>query len=357
MSEHLRQAERGILARSDFDALLAELTARGYRIIGPVVRDAAIGYHDISCARDLPVGWSDEQQGGRYRLQPRDDASVFGFTVGANSLKPFLLPSQVSLWQAERQDRGWKILNRQAKTARPLAFVGVRACDLAAVAIHDRVLRDGTHADPTYCARRDGSFVVAVNCAQAASTCFCTSMGTGPRAVAGFDLALTELLDPDRHVFVVEAGSDAGRDVLAALPSAAATAADIDAAVAVSARAAAQVGRKLNTEGLPALLAASAEHPSWNEVALRCLSCGNCAQVCPTCFCTTATDCADLSGGFVERTRRWDSCFSVEYAHIHGGSVRPSTRARYRQWLTHKMGTWLAQFGSSGCVGCGRCIT
>jgi sulfhydrogenase subunit beta (sulfur reductase) len=80
-------------------------------------------------------------------------------------------------------------------------------------------------------------------------------------------------------------------------------------------------------------------------------------MVCPTCFCTSVEDSTDVDGDGVVRVQRWDSCFTVDYSYIHGGSVRSSDRSRYRQWMTHKLSTWFDQFGSSGCVGCGRCIT
>jgi Fe-S oxidoreductase len=80
-------------------------------------------------------------------------------------------------------------------------------------------------------------------------------------------------------------------------------------------------------------------------------------MVCPTCFCATVEDATDLTGSATERRRVWDSCFSQEFSYIHGGSVRTSAGARYRQWITHKLATWHEQFGVSGCVGCGRCIT
>jgi hypothetical protein len=79
--------------------------------------------------------------------------------------------------------------------------------------------------------------------------------------------------------------------------------------------------------------------------------------VCPTCFCSTVEDTTDLSGEVATRTRVWDSCFTLGHSYIHGGSVRPTTATRYRQWLTHKLDTWWDQFGTSGCVGCGRCTT
>ena len=88
----------------------------------------------------------------------------------------------------------------------------------------------------------------------------------------------------------------------------------------------------------------------------RCLTCGNCTMVCPTCFCTTTEDVTDLTGDHAERWRHWDSCFDLDFSYLHGGPCAPRARSRYRQWLTHKLGTWHDQFGSSGCVGCGRCI-
>jgi Fe-S-cluster-containing hydrogenase component 2 len=113
----------------------------------------------------------------------------------------------------------------------------------------------------------------------------------------------------------------------------------------------------MDVTGLPELLARNLEHPRWDDVASRCLACANCTMACPTCFCSTVEDTTDLTGDHAERWRSWDSCFTMDFSHVHGGSVRTSTRARYRQWLTHKLSTWHAQFGTSGCVGCGRCIT
>jgi len=152
-------------------------------------------------------------------------------------------------------------------------------------------------------------------------------------------------------------GSTAGAALLARVGAEAASPPDVEAAEAVVAHTAAHMGRKLETAGLKELLQASPEHPRWDEVAARCLGCANCTMVCPTCFCTTVEDTTDLTGTEATRTRRWDSCFTLEFSHVHGGSVRTSTKARYRQWMTHKLAHWIDQFGSSGCVGCGRCIT
>ena len=232
----------------------------------------------------------------------------------------------------------------------------MRACEIVAIDVQDRVLRDGAYADADYAARREQIFILAVHCGSPSGTCFCVSMGTGPRAKAGFDLAATEVLAPE-HVFVVEVGSEAGRVILDRVPSRAATPDEQDAADRTVDEASAHMGRTMDTTNIRDLLMENLEHPRWDEVADRCLGCANCTLACPTCFCTSVEDTSDISGDEATRTRRWDSCFTLDFAYLHGDGVRPSLRGRYRQWLTHKVATWHDQFGSSGCVGCGRCIT
>ncbi|MBB5373102.1 4Fe-4S dicluster domain-containing protein [Acidocella aromatica] len=343
-----------VLAPEALQDLISALAATRV-VLGPVRRDGAIVYDEISRLDDLPAGWTDRQEAGQYRLEPRTDAALFGYAVGPHSWKQFLLPPREVLFTTRQTADGLDFLPPPAEE-RTYAFIGVRACELAAIAVQDKVLRDGPYADTAYAARRENAFIVAVNCGTAAPTCFCASMNTGPKAAAGYDIALTELLD-GRHEFLAEAGSEAGEALLAALPSRPASAGDLAAAEAVTVNTAAAQTRALNTENLPAQLAAAANHPHWQEVAQRCLSCGNCTMVCPTCFCTTVADHTDLTTADAQRVRSWDSCFTLDFSYLHGGSVRQSTAARYRQWLTHKLSTWVEQFGTMGCVGCGRCIT
>ncbi|GBD01536.1 Anaerobic sulfite reductase subunit A [bacterium HR18] len=351
-------ASRWIVERSDFDALLEALGQRGFTLIGPHVRDGAIVYSPIQRSEDLPIGWTDEQDGGLYRLHRRNDAALFGYAVGPHSWKQFLFPPRLRLWQAHRNGTGGHFEIHEAPLPEtPYAFIGVRACELAAIRIQDRIFLEGPYVDPYYQALRERLFVLAVNCTEPAGTCFCASMGTGPEARAGFDLSLTEVLTENRHYFVVTVGSEAGQAVLADVPHRLATADEIAAANALLAEAATRMGRQLDCQHLKERLYASYEHPHWDAVAQRCLSCANCTMVCPTCFCHTVEEVTDLTGQTAERVRQWDSCFSVEFSYIHGGSVRQSTRARYRQWLMHKLATWVDQFGTMGCVGCGRCIT
>jgi ferredoxin len=355
MTTTLQAGDRVIVSVPALGSLLQALSDDGHQLVGPTVRDGAIVYAEIAGLEDLPTGWTEVQEAGTYRLRRRGDDALFGYALGPQSWKQFFFAPRVRLWQAQRAGGGFTIVEESGSPPR-LALIGARSCDLHAIAIQDRVfLREGAE-DPDYAARRAETFVVAVNCGQAGGTCFCVSMKTGPRVTAGFDLTLTELLDVP-HRFLVEVGSVRGAALLGRVAYAPAPSADRVAADEIVERTARLMGRTLDTGGIKELLYGSYEHRRWDDVAARCLACANCTLVCPTCFCATVEDVTDLTGDHAERWRRWDSCFTLEHSYLHGGSVRTSTRARYRQWLTHKLATWIDQFGSSGCVGCGRCIT
>ena len=334
--------------QSFFDAL----TGRGYTIVGPTIDQEAIVYGHLKSADDLPHGWTDVQGPGTYRLARRDDDALFGYVVGPHSWKQFLFPPAATVAAADRTANGWT-MSTPAEEAPKYAFLGVRACELAAIRVQDRTFLDGPYVDPIYAARRKQALIIAVNCTQAAPTCFCTSMGTGPRVTQGYDLALTELSEG----FVVEIGSDRGAELVAALDTQAIDDQKLSDAQAARQRAVDQITRKMDTDGIRDLLLGNLEHPRWDEVATRCLSCTNCTMVCPTCFCSSVKDMTDLQGDRVERQRQWDSCFTFDFSFMNGGVVRNQIRSRYRQWLTHKLASWIDQFGTSGCVGCGRCIT
>ncbi|HEX6985244.1 MAG TPA: 4Fe-4S dicluster domain-containing protein [Planctomycetaceae bacterium] len=339
------------LSREGLAALLTELRRRGYTVVGPTVDQGAIVYDEIDGVDRLPQGWTDEQAAGRYRLVRREDDAWFGYVVGPQSWKRFLFPPSSTLLTADRESGTWAFRAPEGPPPR-YAFLGVRACELAAIAVQDRVFLGGPYQDPIYRARREAAFLVAVNCTQAAGTCFCTSMGTGPRCTAGFDLALTETAAG----FVVEVGSDAGADLLAALSPRPAETAELAAAGQARRRAVEQIERRFDATGVRDLLLGNLDHPRWDDVATRCLSCTNCTMVCPTCFCSSVAEARDLAGDRVERRREWDSCFNPGFSYMNGGVVRNDVRSRYRQWLTHKLASWHDQFGTSGCVGCGRCI-
>jgi NAD(P)H-flavin reductase/NAD-dependent dihydropyrimidine dehydrogenase PreA subunit len=346
-------ARRGFLPRADLDRLLALLHEDGRTIIGPLVRDGAIVYDEVRSIADLPAGWTDEQAPGRYRLTHTESERLFDFTVGPQGWKRYTQPPRVPLGTAARHN-GEVRFEPAAPEPRRLAFLGVRACEIAALLVQDRALAAGPFVDDDYRARRQNALVVGVQCTRAGATCFCSSMGTGPEVTNGHDLVLTELDDG----FLVDAGSQAGARLLAQLGAEPATAEqEAGAANGVASARAAMAGQGVANEGLPARLMDRLDHPRWIEVADRCLACANCTMVCPTCFCTSVGAISDLDGAVTKSERRWDSCFNGDFAKVAGGNFRPRRQDRYRQWLTHKFATWHEQFGTSGCVGCGRCIT
>lgn len=341
------------LPHERFQELLDTLRRAGYSVVGPTLRDGAILYTRLEAATDLPTGVSDQQRPGTYRTAVGDGRRRFAWANGPQALKPYLFSPRETLWRARRREDGGLEFDSADEEHPPLAVIGARACDLAALDLQDKHFLHGGYSDAGYARRRGSLFIVAVHCSHPAETCFCASTGDGPRATFGFDIALSELDDG----YVGEAGSERGAAILGGLRLADATAEQIGASEEQSRRAEAAQRRTLPGRNLQATLFANLAHPRWEDVAERCLSCGNCTSVCPTCFCHAEMDVPSLEGASTEHVREWDSCFTRGHSYIHGLTVRPDTRTRYRQWLTHKLGGWHAQYGRSGCVGCGRCIT
>jgi sulfhydrogenase subunit beta (sulfur reductase) len=349
----MENTERGYLPRPQLVQLLTTLTGLGYRCIGPTVRDGAIAYEVLHGVGDLPVGVRVDQQPGSYRLESTRHVRYFDWANGAQALKPWLFSARECLWTAQRSADGRLSFTEQAAQGELTAVIGVRACDLAALGLQDsHFLAEGA-VDAWYAERRRRLLLVAVNCTQPAATCFCASTGDGPSAQAGYDLVLDELDEG----FLIAAGSETGRRILARLPVSAPSDAQQGAAREATVQAAARQTRTLPARNLQALIFGNLGHPRWEDVAARCLSCGNCTSVCPTCFCYREAEQPSLDGIASRHIREWDSCFTQGHSYIHNFTIRPDTRLRYRQWLTHKLGSWHEQYGRSGCVGCGRCIT
>lgn len=350
--------EQRFLPREELPQAVKLLQQEGYTVIGPVVVDGVVMLRPISTADDLAHGLCDEQSAGHYRLIPGDAEQSFEYVVGPDSPKRYLFPPTQRLFKMCVEDGQMKLVAGPPQPPK-LAFFGVRPCEMAAMRVQDRVFGATgpstfrCEAESYYQATRRAAVTLVVNCTRPGGTCFCHSMGTGPEATEGYDLALTEL----RGGFLIKAGTPAGTDLLGKLPTRDASAAELELADLKLKQAREHMGRRLDTEGLPEALHQGLEHPHWDEVAKRCLGCANCTMVCPTCFCSSVQDSTELSTGDVTRTRQWESCYTHEFSYTTAGPVRNTIRGRHRHWLRHKLSTWWEQFGTSGCVGCGRCIT
>jgi len=353
---HLEIGATVAIQKPALEDILLSLRNQGYETVGPKVKDGSVVYTALSSMQDLPKGYISEQEAGTYRLIFTGHADYFRASPGPHTWKQFFFPPRTELTRFQRDTHHPKNWSVDQKPVRPPAYalIGVRPCELEAIHIQDRVFLREDYKDPFYRARRERAFILLVNCSEPVETCFCTSMGIGPRAKEGFDLALTELDD----VFLIEIGSETGRMIVANLPWEAASAFWIQEANHKLDAACQNIVRTMPaSEVLIERLMNDLDHPRYDDVARRCLSCGNCTLVCPTCFCWDTQELNTMNGQVAHRERVWDSCFNPEYSYVFGGNTRPTTRVRYRQWITHKLATWHHQFGTSGCVGCGRCIT
>jgi ferredoxin len=340
---------------TQFQSLLDILINAGYRLFGPTIRNNAIIYDEIRSAQDLPIGWTDEQEAGYYRIKQRDDQAYFGYNLGQQSWKQYLFPPQEKLWSVSKTGSKLQIL-KEMPNQEKMAFIGVRSCELHAIFVQDKVFNHRLAIYEQYQQRRENTFILALNCTTVARTCFCASMNTGPLIKEGYDLALTEIMDSERHDFIISIGSALGESICKPLALPTASQADIDCALNLVEGTKNQMIRQVDNAHIHEVLNNSWNSSRWDEVAQRCINCANCTLVCPTCFCSNHEDKVSLDDTHIERWQSWDSCFNLSHSYIHGGSIRTSAQSRYRQWLTHKFGTWWDQFGVSGCVGCGRCI-
>lgn len=344
-----------VLEYEALDKLLAQLRDDGYAVIGPRLVDGVVKYLPVSSLADLPRGVFDRLGPGHYLTEETDSPHLFAYTPGPEGLKPYLYPSREVVYTAAGDENDFK-LEIPSKDYPRYAFLGVRPCDLHAVAILDKVLMDGPHPDPGYTARRSAACFIAVNCSHPADTCFCESTGTGPGMRGLADMALTEVVHDSQSIYGLECFTPTGNTLLNSVARRDATPDEYRAIEQVKTNAREQLQRGININEVRDALLAYGQESHWDDVAKRCLACANCTMSCPTCFCNTMEDTTNLTGSEATRTRVWDSCFTLDFSYIHGGSIRESGGARYRHWITHKLGTWREQFGTGGCVGCGRCI-
>ncbi|MEM4648768.1 MAG: 4Fe-4S dicluster domain-containing protein [Nitrososphaerota archaeon] len=324
-------------------ALFKAVTSRGYRVIGPKLVDSAIRLEILTRFDEIPYGYGDEQAPGYYRV-----ASNGGrFRNGPDSPKRFLYPPELLLFVI-KPDLSVEYPSLEfVKTA----FFGIKPCDLAAISIMDGV--QGELGDEYYRKVRKYLLLIVENCVEPGGTCFCATMGTGPFAFKGFDIAYTRI---GNGAVIFQPGSDLGVDVLSELNLRPAEDEQVDRFRELMLEASKRARAEFTLENLPETLEMGMDSEVYRKTAEKCFGCANCNMVCPTCFCFDVLDEPELDGS-AKRVRIWDGCHSYSYAQVAGGHFRKSLYARYRHWVLHKFVYWLRQFGTFGCVGCGRCIT
>lgn len=332
--------------------LLDNIHNHGYRCIGPQVRDGAIIYDSLNSIEQLPYGKTDRQSAGSYTLENTPDKKFFDWANGPQAIKPLLFRPREKLWQSTKSDDGTICFSGSDTSAEPTVFFAARACDIAALQLHDQHFLQQQFIDPYYQAHREKLLIIAVNCSSPADTCFCHSTGDGPFVKQGADIILTEL----DNGFLVKAETSQGDTLLEKIDLKYITA-DQSAELTRIEEKAQKQKRQLPDFDIKNRLLNELDNDTWHDIATNCLSCGNCTSVCPTCFCHSENDIPSLDGQTSEHYREWDSCFGQGHSFIHGITIRSETSQRYRQWLTHKFSSWHDQYGRSGCVGCGRCIS
>ena len=341
------------ILRTGLQALIDNLRQADYQCLGPVELDDVIQLRPIHDLGQLPQGVRNLQEPGRYQLQHSGDARLFSWNHGPQGLKPLSFAVEEALWSESRSETGELKIKSNLPDIGPTAVLGIRACDLAALSIQDRHFLGGEYPDPHYQARREQLLLIGVDCAESAQTCFCASTGDGPALDGRVDIGLAELNDG----YLIWAGSENGRPWVDQLAGQAATDDQLAAMLQATTRAAEVQTRRLPAEQKLIQLYQRLDHIHWQDVAKRCIACGSCTEVCPTCFCYAMEHRMALDGQNADMLRRWDSCFSPTYSDMGHFQVRSGIDQRYRQWLTHKLAGWQEQLGRSGCTGCGRCIT
>jgi len=315
-----------LLPKEQIDRLIETLSS-SHKVFGPVRKGVECAFGPITTAKDL---WLD-------------------YPTTILPPKKFFTPPRETILTFQKE----KILGVEDMIPEERQIMlGVHACDIGSFTFLDRVFL-GFRSDPRYLRRRNNFLVFALTCKEVIDTCFCQSMGTGPVAPPGYDVLITDI----GARYLLETATNEGERLLKPLGLQEAGAEDFEAKRGCLESLKGQFKKSVDRARIIDLAFNSQEHPVWKKYSGICLACGQCAMVCPTCFCFDVKDKVDLSLESGERYREWDVCLLKEFAEVAlGGNFRSARDARLRQFMCHNLSYGVMQYNLTKCVGCGRCI-
>ncbi len=298
----------------------------GYQVFAPMAVDDVVRFKPVEDPAEVSLDFHNSNVPPKELMFPQTE-TLFKYRVGSTDIEPEV----------------------PEESAKRLVF-GIRPCDAMAYTIVDH-LYSWDFPDPYYQKRRESTVLFGLACAEPMSSCFCPSLGGGPASEKGLDALMFDLGD----TFYVKTITDSGEEAAKAMGLEAASETEVKAAQAQEAEALAGIKRSIDTEGIPEKLPALYDHPFWEQFSDRCLSCGICTFLCPTCHCFDIQDEVEAFDG--RRARMWDTCMFAEYtAHTSGHNPRPTRKERTRNRISHKYSYFPEKFDVIACVGCGRCI-
>ncbi|PRR70226.1 Anaerobic sulfite reductase subunit A [Moorella humiferrea] len=286
-----------------------------------------------------------QEKGGTRVFQPWDGQPSLTLD-GGNTLEPpkdLFFPRTETMYRYEVQGKEAGVTEIPTFDGK-MVLVGVRSCDARSFLIMDDVFLTKGYVDEFYRRRRENTRVVALACTQNAPTCFCTSFGIDPGRAEGVDVQMWPVADG----YLLEPITAAGRELLD-------QAGELLTATDTAPPPAAVPGLVVDVTGVTEKLQGMFEHPYWTAVSRKCLGCGACTYLCPTCHCFDIQ--GENRGNSGYKFRCWDSCMFSEYTRMAGGhNPRPSKKERLRNRFLHKLQYFPERYGKFACVGCGRCL-
>jgi len=298
--------------------------AENYKVFGPVKKDGVYVFEEFNPEKPFEVKYTKTM---------------------VSAKKIFFPPEEIIM-----EFKGLKV--KEKIVEEKIVLFGVHPCDINAMLILDKMF-SLDHPDPYYWARRKNLVVIGVEC-EPTDTCFCKSMGTFELR-EGYDLFFREM---DENNYCVYVASEIGEKLTDT-----ALFEDVDPTIAleIEKRSIEKIKEEIpvKIEGLPEKIHSMYKNDKiWEEIAKKCLGCGNCTMVCPVCCCFNVVDTVDFDFKTFKRIRRWDACTLQEFSMVAGGlNFRPAIKHRIRNWFYDKFKVFVDKVGVPGCVGCGRCAT